>query len=63
MHDNNQSSDMYNLYQQDNDEDQDEEIAQDDEITEKFEQSSMVSVPEYGDEYMNIQDRNVAVEP
>ena len=35
MHDNNQSSEMYNLYHQD--EDQEEEIAQDDEITEKYE--------------------------
>jgi hypothetical protein len=34
MNDNNESSEMYNLYQQDGD--ADEEIAEDEEITEKF---------------------------
>ena len=59
MNDNNQSSEMYNLYHQD-DEGEEEDVAQDDEATENYEKSSNLMSPhEYGDEYMNIQEKNI----
>ena len=58
MNDNNQSSEMYNLYNQDGEEE--DEIAHDDEATENCNQSSNLMSPhEYGDEYMNIQEKNI----
>jgi len=50
---------MYNLYHQD-DEGEEEDVAQDDEATENYEKSSNLMSPhEYGDEYMNIQEKNI----